>query len=459
MTSHSKLVHSLIGTGGSFLCLTLMFGGCHRQQPTSFGLIFSGDTAGWITPCGCASNQSGGLARRQTLIDTQREQRPTIYVDVGGSASGTSEYHQVKLESILRGMMLMDLRAHNLGKTETDLGPDVLQRLAESTGTPWLSTNLSTKDGSWTPTRILVEEVGGCRVGIVGVIDPQLIHNDAWSVQDPVSAVVAALDQVETDVRIVLAYMDQGQLQSLAAALPEVHAVLGGPTGQSMSPNEIGEVVVMSATNKGKYVGELVIDASSDAQSYRTGDSRLIEVSSEMDESAAQVANLNAYYKRLSVLDFPADETGLVSSLTSHREGFAIAGSNRCATCHPPDDSVWHRSRHAHAWDVLVAKSAQFDPSCQQCHTTGYGIEAGFQNVASSPDHVHVGCENCHGPSHEHVNNPKVKTPWVAAQQCVRCHDRENSPLFQYDSYWSKIVHGVGADLPGNDSNLSEVEL
>src|SRR5438105_2896094 len=31
-------------------------------------LVVSGDTAGWILPCGCTSNQSGGLARRGTFI-------------------------------------------------------------------------------------------------------------------------------------------------------------------------------------------------------------------------------------------------------------------------------------------------------------------------------------------------------------------------------------------------------
>jgi hypothetical protein len=91
---------------------------------------------------------------------------------------------------------------------------------------------------------------------------------------------------------------------------------------------------------------------------------------------------------------------------------------------------------------VLVEKGAHVDPYCQQCHTTGYGHDAGFVSVSVSPHLVHVGCENCHGPSSAHVANPKVKTPVHSSEQCIRCHDHENSPEFAYNVYWPKILHG-----------------
>src|SRR5215831_2180698 len=53
-------------------------------------LVVSGDTAGWIVPCGCTSNQSGGLLRRGTFVHSiSREKMTTVYVaDAGGAASG-----------------------------------------------------------------------------------------------------------------------------------------------------------------------------------------------------------------------------------------------------------------------------------------------------------------------------------------------------------------------------------
>ena len=64
--------------------------------------------------------------------------------------------------------------------------------------------------------------------------------------------------------------------------------------------------------------------------------------------------------------------------------------------------------------------------------------------MGRSPGLREVGCENCHGPSREHVREPKIHTGYFAqaANQCIACHDRENSPQFEFDAYWAKIRHG-----------------
>ncbi len=434
---------------GAGLIAMVILAGCQREKSSPIQLFVSGDTAGWITPCGCASNQSGGLARRATLIQKFGPGPGAVVVDAGGSASGTSEYHQVKLESILRGMVGMGVVAHNIGRSEVALRPDVLRRLAESTGTRWLSANLVAQQGPWQPEPLIIEQIGDCRVGIVGVIDPEFVDTESsgeyWSARDPVSAVITAFDQSAADVRVVLGYMDEASLQELAAALPDVHAVVGGPTGQSITPTVVGDVTILSATNKGKFIGQLTFDTTDDSRAYSVVGAEVMEVSGDLQQDKDQLANLRDYYQRLSRFDFEANQTGLTSNLVLDRDGYAIAGSNTCQSCHAADDAVWTQSAHHHAWEVLVAKSAQFDPSCQQCHTTGYGMEGGFRSVATTMQRVNVGCESCHGPSLQHVQDPKTKTPWIASQQCVLCHDRENSPEFHYPTFWAKIMHGTNA--------------
>jgi len=67
-----------------------------RQGPAPAGptLIVSGETAGWITS-GCTPRQSGGMARRGTYLAELREHGKVIYIDAGGAASGTSDYHKL----------------------------------------------------------------------------------------------------------------------------------------------------------------------------------------------------------------------------------------------------------------------------------------------------------------------------------------------------------------------------
>src|SRR5262245_34937046 len=47
-------------------------------------LVVSADTAGFIIPCGCTSNQSGGLPRRATYVSALRENADVVVLDAGG---------------------------------------------------------------------------------------------------------------------------------------------------------------------------------------------------------------------------------------------------------------------------------------------------------------------------------------------------------------------------------------
>src|SRR6516225_2088203 len=59
--------------------LSMIHLGCDNRDQTAATatkpgvIIISGDTAGWIVPCGCTANQSGGLLRRGTMVAKLRE--------------------------------------------------------------------------------------------------------------------------------------------------------------------------------------------------------------------------------------------------------------------------------------------------------------------------------------------------------------------------------------------------
>ena len=280
---------------------------------------------------------------------------------------------------------------------------------------------------------------GGLNVVVAGVIDPALVVHSDWQASEPVQAILKAFAASKPDVRIVLAYLDEGGLRSLAESLPEIDYIIGGPTGQALSPTRVGTVTILSATNKGKFLASATLKRNE--RRFEQVKTEICEVSSELHEDQEQLKNLSNYYMNLTKHDFPADEAGLVTNVESDKSGYAIAGSSACVACHKQDDAIWHNSKHSHAWEVLVGKSAQFDPHCQQCHTTGYGLQGGFVSVAKSTALVDVGCENCHGPSQAHVHDPRRRTPFQAKEQCQRCHDHENSPQFALDAYWTRVFH------------------
>ena len=81
-----------------------------------------------------------------------------------------------------------------------------------------------------------------------------------------------------------------------------------------------------------------------------------------------------------------------------------------------------------------------------------------------TPQLAHQGCENCHGPAAAHTAVERGDVRASAAEQerlraelvlsidtpagrekvinnCLECHDLDNSPKFDFDEYWPAVEH------------------
>jgi hypothetical protein len=282
--------------------------------------------------------------------------------------------------------------------------------------------------------------VGQLRVAICGVLSPSYEYSEL-KIDDPYDAILRLMPQLKGkyDVLLVLAYLPEQELMKLVSQLPEADLVVGGPTGQSVVPRKHGPTVWGAATNKGKFL--VHIEQPSGPASSWHGKSG--ELGPDIADDVTQLANLHRFRELLSEQDFAADQTSFSAPLpTNAPADLRIAGTEACRKCHPSDCRQWDGSRHASAWQTLLDKKSQMDPYCQQCHTTGYGIQGGFQSLARGNERTNVGCESCHGPSYAHVAQPKTRTLYDARDRCTKCHDHENSPQFEYALFWEQIIHG-----------------
>ncbi len=143
-------------------------------------------------------------------------------------------------------------------------------------------------------------------------------------------------------------------------------------------------------------------------------------------------------------------------------DGPKYLGFQSCATCHLDISLALAESKHMHAYQTLVDKGVQHT-SCAQCHTLGFNEQPHSFNVVNDKKYTgdwvmrNVQCESCHGPGEFHVkyrqNNskdPKLSQDGRDAEglipatkdTCVKCHDQENSPGFNFEEYWPHIQHG-----------------
>lgn len=113
-------------------------------------------------------------------------------------------------------------------------------------------------------------------------------------------------------------------------------------------------------------------------------------------------------------------------------------GVKECASCHFKQFMSWMKTPHAKTFDLLPDEY-KTNEKCLECHTTGYGKESGFKDVATTPSLVGTSCEACHGPGSKHAEIARGMgkdqlTPeqektvrdsiWkiLPSNACVKCH-------------------------------------
>jgi hypothetical protein len=388
-------------------------------------------------------------------VEETRKQAEVFVVDAGGAASGTTLYDRLTFAAILRGEAALGLVAHNIGASEAALGGKELRRLAKEHSAPFVSANVRDEQGLIAPPFRTVKAKDGRRITFIGVVSPSLVESHAHAhaqahaqahgvhASAPHEAVLATLETItpRPDYVVVLAYLPENELEAFSALVPEVDLVIGGPTGQSLPPRSLGPTTVMAVTNKGKFVGRVCLPTGNEKPAID-----IVELGEAYGDDERQLENVQSFRDELGRLDIVAADTRFASAGLggSVGAGFAVAGTDACRTCHTADAAIWDASAHAHAWETLVASGSHVDPSCQHCHTTGFGRQGGFESVRRSILLTNVGCESCHGPSAAHTADPKTMTGFGASakDQCTTCHDHENSPHFELEGYWSQVVHG-----------------
>jgi hypothetical protein len=169
----------------------------------------------------------------------------------------------------------------------------------------------------------------------------------------------------------------------------------------------------------------------------------------------------------------------LLPAVSTKGAEHSFLGNRKCRTCHIKEYRSWEGTKMAKALDILkpgqraeAKTAAGLDPDkdyskdakCLPCHTTGHGKDGGFVDVESTPNHVGVGCEMCHGAGGTYVqdqymslkNKNYKKAELVAvglvgeitAETCTgQCHN-ENNPtnpdeVFDYETRKNEGIHEI----------------
>ena len=443
-----------------------------------WALLASGRLDGYLEPCGCAGldQMKGGLSRRYSMLEQLRDERgwPVAAVDVGGLVKGYGPQANLKFQTTVNVLLAMGYDAIGIGKRDLQLGVDGL------VSGPFVSANVALFGFDFQPgltPRQRIVEVGDVRLGITSILGAKWqreINNSDVEMADPkekLAEVVPALEK-ECDVLVLLAHATREESIELARQFPQFDVVItaGGPPEPPDDPERIdgSEALLVEVGEKGMNAVVLgFFDDPAEPIRYQR-----VPLDSRFPQADYVKSEMSLYQEGLKDAGLEGLEVAPVPYPGKERMG-KFVGTAKCKSCHEESYKVWKKSGHAKAWQTLVEldPARNFDPECIACHVVGWTpqnyrpLDSGFLSQKETPHLIDVGCETCHGPGEKHVEAElgsdldlmeELRKPTVITleesqqavssaisdrQHCMNCHDIDNSPDFDFKTYWPKIEH------------------
>jgi len=407
-------------------------------------VLYAADNQGVLAACGCPSNPSGGLAKRQGLIEQyRRTRRDVLVVDAGNLMPDHTS--ALKVEYLARAVARADYDAVGLGESEWLLGVERLRDLGRHDALPLVCSNVRTAAGEPVVPPRLVREVAGLRVGIVSVIAdrawgfPRREWRTGLTVEPPADAArreVRAL--AGCDVVVLLAHMGLDECEALARAVEGVDLLVAGRTHRLLrTPKRIGGTLLVAPGPAGRTLGCVTL-----ARDDSTGAVRLEH---DLTVLSAQVPDakwvMDLYWKYVyEAKDAPPpdwDQTPIPPRYET---------AEACKECHEAEYKQWKTTAHARAYESVRRAGRDGDPECLLCHTMGLGRTGGFASMKKTPGLGRVTCQACHVVTSEHEKKGVKPEPrmTISSRLCMSCHGPVQSPDFDYYRYKPKIVHTTG---------------
>ncbi|TWT33535.1 hypothetical protein KOR34_33670 [Posidoniimonas corsicana] len=448
-------------------------------------LVLTGAQDGYMEPCGCAglTNQKGGLKRRHTFLKgLEAEGWNPVALDAGGQIKRFGQQAQIKLRRSLEALVAMDYQGVAFGSK--DLRMDLLGVLInfDPEQNPMVSANVGIFgfDPAFS-RRYKVIERGGLKVGFTSVLGKKEIAQlgkltdvDLLDPEEAIKQVVPKMMEEHCDQHVLLVHGYPDEAAELAKHFPAFNWVVAG-LGSDVPTIEARQVEgakarLIEVGHKGMYAVAIGLYKDPNAAArYQS-----VPMDHRFEDSDQMQQMLVEYQDELKTMTLK----GLGIRAVAHPRGHEFAGSAVCGDCHTEAMEVFENTPHSHATKTLVELDPprHFDPECLSCHVTGWSpqkyvpFNSGFVSLQATSHLNANGCENCHGPAARHVaaengdidatdeqiealrqelhmelveneGNKDGQKLGEVVNNCLLCHDEDNSPDFDFQLYWPHVEH------------------
>ncbi|MGQ0503746.1 MAG: multiheme c-type cytochrome [Myxococcaceae bacterium] len=485
------------------LLLCAVLGSCTRSKetrskaspPKPIAIFVSSDVRGYLGPCGCSENMRGGIARAAHILAEAQKSHDVLFFDAGDTLFGAVSLPKVKVpqekrkaQALAAAYQQMGLTARGVGERDNALGDAFrgslgLKEIAP--GQAWADHRIAAVFAEDEAALVKAAKAAHAQGALLVV---GLLHAGL-----PVAKSAAENPALDADLLVVSHATDENFGEESALLKTRVPVAVVQSKGRSLLRLDTtwdgGEARFEWIASAEDVQREL---AASDERIERLREevnapglkpellqlkrAKLEELMARREQRASQpppkIAGRNSLSARFVPLESNVPAEPAVEKLVkAHDQDVArlnlawakahgqdcppaakgeaaFVGNAPCKECHDETFAIWTSSKHAHAYKTLEEKGRQYDLECVRCHVVGMDQPGGVCRVDKVEARAHVGCESCHGPGSIHSDDPTDKNIGAGntPSTCVGCHDRENSPHFEFQSYLSQILgpgHGA----------------
>lgn len=416
-------------------------------------VLYSGSSLGELQPCGCTKEGDlGGILRRATIIEKERSENKNVLVlDAGDSFKELTDQGRLKAKTFIKAMNEIGYDAALPGEKDFIYGETIIN---QGPFKKWLLSNVENKNLQEAKTieYFLKELNDGSTIAVIGLLGPEILHAEGQThveVEDPLTKLKKILMKLNSEgkanIVLVLTHMKKDKAKELFN-YEEIDIIINGHLDEDeliVDPETAGNRIMVHARERGQFLGKITVTVSKNK--IQNVLNEYIPLTKKIDDSLSVKALYEEYNESTKQLFMK----WLKKKKKAQKSPYITA--DICKMCHRSDYDIWKKSGHSHAFKTLEKPSKTFDPECLKCHTTGFKKEGGFLSQSITPMLIDVQCEECHEAGQEHIKlvsrnhlSLRERTKFykkATKDGCLKCHTRENSPKYNFATYWEKIKH------------------
>jgi hypothetical protein len=454
-------------------------------------LLFTSELRGSLEPCGCSQAMRGGIERTAFQVKAARDEgHPVLYFDTGDTLFGQAEIAEAavgqqerKAQTLAQALVSMGLTARAAGPLDDARGPEFhaafqLPELAPASVTLFdagphkvgvvvaptveqvkpLATQARVQGAEFVVALLQVpwedalpvlrDETAAADLVLVSRSRSEVAGEETRSIGGR-TKLIQVQNKGRTLLRVDLNFIS-GHFEWLKSGAERERELQALDTRIAALKEQVNQPMVDEALRALKQAKLDEVEARRAGlanaplpmpEDHSAAWARLVPIEASLPSEPVVASLVAAYDTDVGVMNLAwAKEHGQsCEPPTPEKPGFI--GNALCVACHPYAGQVWSTMRHAQAYEDLKKKGKQYHLDCVGCHLSGWQQPGGVCRLDQTEGREHVSCESCHGPGSPHLAKPEKgtieRTP--GPKVCVKCHDRENSTHFDYDTYVAKL--------------------